>query len=196
MVIVDNPLDDPNNWKFRKLKAPILKGKRLLVGAAVMKHGTYLYAYSCEEPSHDQYLIRWSEHEFPQRRPTPDIWCGKRGWRRFTTGADARPVMNAATEFSVHYDALCHQFVQAQMHGFGLAEMKFRTAAAPEGLWSEPVTVFRPAEYTREGIMIYAGKVHPELVGSRLIATYATNASRFEGLADTAIYYPRFARIK
>jgi hypothetical protein len=104
--------------------------------------------------------------------------------------------MSAATEFSVHYDALCHQFVQAQMHGFGLAEMKFRTAAAPEGLWSEPVTVFRPAEYTREGIMIYAGKVHPELVGSRLIATYATNASRFEGLADTTIYYPRFARIK
>jgi hypothetical protein len=55
--------------------------------------------------------------------------------------------------------------------------------------------VYRPPEYYRPKVMIYAAKAHPELTGADLVLTYATNTFEFaEQLTDTLIYYPRFLR--
>lgn len=195
-VLVENPLDDPLTWKITKSAAPQVLGKRLLTGSAVLKHAGYIYAFSCEEPSHDQYLFRWSDSLLAHHMMTPDVWCGTMGWRQLTEHETPSPVMNAGTEFSVTFSEFCHTFIQTQSHGFGRSDIKLRYAPAPEGPWSAPITILRPEEYSREGIMMYAAKEHPELQGGQMIITYATNSSLFEGLADTSLYYPRFARMK
>jgi hypothetical protein len=44
--------------------------------------------------------------------------------------------------------------------------------------------------------MIYAAKAHPELTGSDLVLTYATNSFDFgRHLSDSLLYYPRFVRL-
>jgi hypothetical protein len=56
--------------------------------------------------------------------------------------------------------------------------------------------VYRPPEYHRANVMIYAGKAHPQLTGGDLVLTYATNTFQFvEHLTDSLIYYPRFVRL-
>jgi len=71
-----------------------------------------------------------------------------------------------------------------------------RAAPALTGPWSAPQMVYRPPEYYRPNMMIYAAKAHPELTGGDLILTYATNTFKFaEQLTDSLIYYPRFVRL-
>jgi hypothetical protein len=56
--------------------------------------------------------------------------------------------------------------------------------------------VYRPPEYYRPNVMIYAAKAHPELTGGDLNLTYATNTFDLaEQLTDSLIYYPRFVRL-
>jgi len=83
-----------------------------------------------------------------------------------------------------------------QTLGFGSADVMMRTAPVLTGPWSAPQMVYRPSEYYRPRVMIYAGKAHPELTGADLVVTYATNAFEFEELlTDSQTYYPRFVRL-
>jgi hypothetical protein len=72
-----------------------------------------------------------------------------------------------------------------------------RAAPALTGPWSAPRMIYRPPEYYRPNVMIYAGKAHPELSGADLVLTYATNSFEFgEVLTDSLSYYPRFIRLE
>jgi hypothetical protein len=56
--------------------------------------------------------------------------------------------------------------------------------------------IYRPVEYNRPNVMLYAAKAHPQLTGADLVLTYATNTFQFsEHLSDSLIYYPRFVRL-
>jgi hypothetical protein len=56
--------------------------------------------------------------------------------------------------------------------------------------------MFRPEESDRPGVLVYAGKVHPELRGGALVASYASNSSDFGTLIrDLSLYSPRFVRL-
>ena len=79
---------------------------------------------------------------------------------------------------------------------FGAANLYFRTSKKLTGPWSEPVKLFEPPERNKPNIMIYAAKAHPQLSGSELVLTYATNSFQFSDLlSDTLLYYPRFVKL-
>jgi hypothetical protein len=61
-----------------------------------------------------------------------------------------------------------------------------RAAPSLTGPWSDPQVVYRPPEYHRPRIMIYAAEAHPELSGADLVLTYATTSFEFgDVVADT-----------
>jgi hypothetical protein len=96
----------------------------------------------------------------------------------------------------VHFDKATERFIGVQGRGFGPADVMMRAAPTLEGPWSAPQLVYRPPEYYRPNVMIYACKAHPELTGSDLVLTYATNTFKFgEHKTDSLIYYPRFVRL-
>jgi hypothetical protein len=88
-------------------------------------------------------------------------------------------------------------FLAVQSVGFGAADVTMRAAPALTGPWTDPRMIYRPPEYYRPNVMIYAAKAHPELRGADLVLTYANSTFQFaEQLADSLDYYPRFVRLE
>jgi hypothetical protein len=190
--------DEPRAWGWRDLELPTVSfGAR--IGASVLAFEGHVYAYAVEEPGdHDVYLLRWSEQAFDAGElGAPQWWDG--GWVAHAEieGAPAVVFADAQTEFSVSWEESRERFVLVQTEGFGGTTIGIRTAARPEGPWSERITVFRPPESDREGVLVYAAKAHPQLDGGAgLVVTYASNATGFGVLvADDTLYFPRFVRV-
>lgn len=200
-VMVENPDDEPSDWKVHWLDtAPNPMG--VLVGfAAAFRLGEYVYALGSANPikSHPIYAVRWSAEEV--RRGDlgdPEWWAGQRvGWVPDTSDVQRWPLFeNGQSELSIHFDDATQRFIGVQTQGFPAADVTMRAAPALEGPWSGTQLVFRPPEFYRPNVMIYAAKAHPELTGGDLVLTYATNTTRFgEHLTDSLIYYPRFVRL-
>jgi hypothetical protein len=103
---------------------------------------------------------------------------------------------NGQSELTVHVDPATQRFISVQTQGFGPADVMMRAAPTLTGPWSGPQLVYRPPEYYRPNVMIYAAKAHSQLTGADLVLTYATNTFRFsEHLTDSLIYYPHFVRL-
>jgi hypothetical protein len=103
---------------------------------------------------------------------------------------------NGQSELTIHLDQVSRRFLGVHTRGFGAADAVMRAAPGLTGPWSEPRMLYRPPEYYRPNVMIYATKAHPELTGADLILTYATNTFNFgEQVTDSLIYYPRFVRL-
>lgn len=189
--LVTNPDSPADEWRVGAIALPDAPAG-VLFGSALLAHEGFLYAYCPREPSHEVLLARWTlERAKAGDLSGPEWWTG-RGWD--AAGSPAA-VMSAGTEFSVHRDG--ESFLQVQTTGFGAADLTARRADRPEGPWSPPVTLFRPEESGRVGVMVYAGKAHPHLKGGALAATYATNSFDFGGLiSDLSLYYPRFVKLR
>ena len=200
-IMVTNPDSKPSSWKIHELETPA-NPLGILVGfASVCKLDGYIIALGSQNPvkSHPIFAARWPEDEFSRGDLLhPEWWAGERaGWIPDSSETQRYPLFNGGqSELSIHYDALSQRFISVQTEGFGPADIMMRAAPAFTGPWSELRMVYRPPEYYRPGIMIYAGKAHPELTGADLILTYATNTFKFEEqLSDSLIYYPRFIRL-
>lgn len=189
--------DDAKAWRWRDLELPAVSfGAR--IGASVVAFEGHVYAYAVEEPGdHDVYLLRWDEREFDAGELlAPEWWDGRWVPHAELGGAPAVVIADAQTEFSVSWDEGRERFVLVQTEGFGGTTIGMRTAPRPEGPWSERITVWRPPESDRAGVLVYAAKAHPELEGDGLVVTYASNATDFATLvADETLYYPRFVRV-
>jgi hypothetical protein len=170
----------------------------IVMGVAVLEQGEHVLAYAVREPgNHDVYLLRYGREDFRSGRLTAPEWFDRDHWvpQAELTGAPAPVIAGAHTEFSVQRlpDG---RLVQVQTEGFGASVVIARTALHPEGPWSPPIEVARPPESAREGILVYAAKAHPELIGAELVVTYATNSTDLGTLVrDDSLYYPRFLRI-
>ena len=200
-VMVENPDDAPPAWRVRPLEAPA-NPLGILVGmAAVVQLGEHVYALGSSNPvkSHPIYAARWPAEAVRRGNlGQPEWWGGKRlGWIPDSSMAQRWPLFeNGQTELSIHLDPATQRFIGVQSVGFGSADVMMRAAPALAGPWSAPRMVYRPPEYYRPRVMIYAAKAHPELTGADLVLTYATNTFDFaEQLADSTIYYPRFVRL-
>lgn len=194
---VDVTNEEPSAWDWRDLQLPAVSfGAR--IGASVLAFDGHVYAYAVEEPGdHDVYLLRWSEQAFDTAELSePEWWDGAWVPHASLDGAPAVVIEDAQTEFSVSLPEGSARFVLVQSEGFGGTTIGMRTAARPEGPWSERATVWRPPESDREGVLVYAAKAHPELEGEGLVITYASNATDFGTLvADETLYFPRFVRV-
>jgi hypothetical protein len=200
-IMVTNPDSEPSSWKMHELETPT-NPMGILVGfAAVQKLDGYIVALGSQNPvkSHPIFAARWPIDEVRRGNLLhPEWWAGDRlGWIPDSSDAQRYPLFNdGQSELTIHFDDLSHRFISMQTAGFGAADILMRAAPSFTGPWSDLRMVYRPPEYYRPNIMIYAGKAHPELTGADLILTYATNTFKFdEQLTDSLIYYPRFVRL-
>ena len=169
--------------------------------AGVIAQGEYLIALGSENPikSHPIYAARWPAEEVRRGNLLhPEWWAGElRGWAEDSSSTQRWPLFeNGQSELSIHVDQSTKRFLVVQTQGFGPADVMMRAASTLTGPWSALQLVYRPPEYYRTNVMIYAGKAHPELTGGDLVLTYATNTFQFaELLTDSLIYYPRLVRL-
>ncbi len=200
-VMVSNPDEAPSSWRVSRLETPRNALGVVVGSASIFRSGQHVYAFGSQESvkSHPMYVVRWRvESVLRGDLRAPEWWAGVDvGWVPDTSLAARWPAFEAGqSELTVHYDSVAHQFVGVQHVGFGPADLTLRAAPDVIGPWSEPRMIYRPAEYYRPNIMIYAAKAHPQLTGADLIVSYATNTFHFaEQLTDSLIYYPRFVRL-
>ncbi|MGC4118979.1 MAG: hypothetical protein QM765_31305 [Myxococcales bacterium] len=189
---IDNPDEEPSQWRPRRLDAPSHPFGAIL-GAAMLVEGDSLLAVSLVEPgSHDAYLARWPLADAQAGSLASPQWWAKSSWSATTAPS---PLWKAgAPEVSVQ--ARCGGYVTVQSPGFGGTTIAVATAPALTGPWSRFVPVFRPPESERAGVLVYAAKSHPELEGAELVVTYATNSTDLATLVgDSSLYFPRFVRL-
>jgi hypothetical protein len=200
-VMVENPDDEPSAWRVRPLETPANPLGVLVGFAGVLRLGEHVYAFGSQNPvkSHPIYAARWPAEDVRRGDLSqPEWWAGERlGWIPDSASAQRWPLFeNGQSELSLHVDQPTQRFLSVQSLGFGSADLMMRAAPALTGPWSAPRMVYRPPEYYRPRVMIYAAKAHPELTGADLVLTYATNTFEFrEQLTDSLIYYPRFVRL-
>jgi hypothetical protein len=200
-IMVTNPDSEPSSWQMQELETPA-NPLGILVGfAAVQKLGGYIVAFGSQNPvkSHPVFAARWPIDEVRRGNLlNPEWWGGDQsGWIPDSSDVQRYPLFNGGqTELTIHYDSLSQRFISVQTMGFGAADIMMRAAPSFTGPWSDLQMVYRPSEFYRPNIMIYAGKAHPELTGADLVLTYATNTFLFgEQLTDSLIYFPRFVRL-
>ncbi len=200
-VMVENPDSAPSSWRVRTLVTPV-NPLGILVGfAAILKLEGYIVALGSQNPvkSHPIYAARWPVEKVSRGDLMhPEWWAGERnGWVPDSSSTPRWPIFeNGQSELTIHFDQTGQRFIGVQTAGFGPADVMMRAAPLLTGPWSSLRMVYRPPEYYRPNVMIYAGKAHPQLTGADMILTYATNSFQFaEHGIDSLIYYPRFVRL-
>ena len=199
-ALIDNPGAEPSEWRSRL--CPIPENARHVVpgSGSSFAEGGHLYAFGSTEPGrHDIYVNRWPlSSALGGRFDEPQWWAGESNWAaQSRPGPPARiSFSDGATEFTVHFSKRFHRYLEFQTVGFGAAIVAMRSAGRLTGPWSAPRAIFTPPEKNRPRIMIYAAKAHPELTGSDLVLTYATNSFELaDVIQDQTLYYPRFVRL-
>jgi len=193
-VRVENASDEPSSWQLTPLATPET-GALAAVGAAVLLHGEHVYAYAVRDGSdHAVLLLRWTRTEFAGGNlMRPEYFAGVE--RGFGTGPPAVVIEAGATELSVSawpsggYGAVYSR-------GFGPAPIAVRWATELSGPFGPAQDVYVPEEARRSGVLVYAGRAHPELTGADVVLTYASNTLDANALLDDlSLYFPRFVRL-
>ncbi|UCF18632.1 MAG: DUF4185 domain-containing protein [Gemmatimonadota bacterium] len=200
-VMVSNPDDAPSDWRVTYLDTPSNTLGVVVGSASVLRWDRHVYAFGSQEPvkSHPIYVVRWPSDEARRGNlGAPEWWAGPDiGWVPDSSPLARWPAFeHGQSEFTIHYDEAARRFLAVQSVGFGPADVAMRFAPDMTGPWTAPRMIFRPPEYYRPNVMIYAAKAHPQLAGADLVLTYATNTFEFsEQMTDSLIYYPRFVRL-
>lgn len=188
-TLIENPDDAPEQWRW-SIVAPILDAE-IVLGAAVVIEGAHVVLYGWDRDKRVFAARLGVEDAAAARFEGLAWWCGD-GWR--IDGTPVPVIEDGSTEFTVHrIDA--DTLALTAVVGLSDAALAIRTAAEPQGPWSEPERVFEPEEAMRAGVFAYAGKAHPQLAGADLVATYASISDADMTLGDDALYRPRFIRL-
>ena len=200
-VMVENPDEEPSEWKVRSLDTPP-NPLGILVGfAGVLKLDDHVYAFGSMNPvkSHPVFAARWPIEQVRRGQLLePEWWAGERlGWVPDSSSAPRWPLFeNGASELTIHFDEPAQRFLGVHTQGFGQAVVSMRASPTLTGPWSPPHILYRPPEHHQPDVMIYAGKAHPQLSGADLVMTYATNTGKFsDQLVNPLSYYPHFVRL-
>lgn len=200
-AMVMNPDDEPSRWDVEFLETPSTQQEIIIGFASVLRWENHIYAFGPLDPVkyHPIYVARWTIEEVRLGDMlAPEWWAGRDiGWLPETSSPPRLPIFeNGQSELTIHFDESTQHFLSVQSKGFGQADVFLRVSPALTGPWSKGRMIYRPPEYYRPNIMIYAAKAHPHLTGADLALTYATNTFEFsEHLTDDLIYYPRFVRL-
>ena len=199
-VMVMNPDDEPSQWDTRLLETPSNQLGVIVGFASVLRWEDHIYAFGSQNPvkSHPIFAARWQVDKVHQGDlMAPDWWANDTGWVKDSASAQRWPLFeNGQSEMTIYVDENTQQFLGVQSKGFGRADLMMRASPTLTGPWSQAHMIYRPPEYYRPNIMIYAAKAHPHLTGADLALTYATNTFELsEHLTDDLIYYPRFVRL-
>ena len=190
---IDNPADDPSLWRVEDIVGDEGEGE-IILGAGVLVEEEWLHLWGWTN-DRKGYLARCKSQDAAEGNlETLEWWAGPGRW-----GSEPDPgavaLEPAQTEFTIYRHRPSGLLCQLQATGLGPADLAIRWASSPDGPWSEIETFYRIPESEREGVIGYAGKMHPHLTGADLIATYASNGRTADmTLDDNSIYYPRFVK--
>ncbi len=200
-VTILNSDEDPNNWILNWLNAPENEYGVIVGSGSVLQMNDFVYAFGSDESKvHNIYLVRWPVNRvILEDLAEPEWWAGhEKGWVK-QQGLTRKPqpiFSEGQVEFTVHFEPLLGKFLEIQTVGFGPADIAFRVADNLIGPWSDLQRFYRPDEYFRKNVLIYAGKAHPELVGADIVLTYVVNGTNFSQLVnDNSLYFPRFLKV-
>lgn len=195
--IVDNPDSDPSSWVLRKTGTQPNRW-HISLGDGVARVDDFIYAFGSPEHGNGDVLARWrvSKAERGDLSST-EWWCGNKGWLSQNRISDAPSVVirDASSEFAVQWEPQWNRFIEAESVGFGASDIAIRWASRLEGPWSAPTTIYHPPESNRADAFVYAGKLHPDLIGADVVITYVDNSNDATLAKDMSIYYPRFVRL-
>jgi hypothetical protein len=200
-VLVDNPDAEPSSWRMTALDTPSNELGVVVGGAATLVMDGHVYAFGSQDPvkSHPIFVVRWPVAAVREGNLNGGEWWGgdRFGWVSEFSTTPRQPLFNQGqSELTLHVDPATRQWLVIQTMGFGPADIALRSAPALTGPWTAPRLLYRPSEYFRPNVMIYAAKAHPHLTGADLPLTYANNSFKFaDHLRDESTYYPRFVRL-
>jgi hypothetical protein len=197
-VSISNPEQPPAEWELEWLDTPE-NPFGLIVSGSVIQVGEHVLAFSVKEPAHTIHLVRWPVAEvMHEDLSQPQWWTEEEdGWVLQQNLVEKPQALfsEGHNEFTVHYEPLLQQYLEIQTVGFGQSDLGYRLSESPLGTWTTIERFYRPEEYQIPDILIYAAKAHPQLEGSDLVLTYATNIVGYGRLvAHKDLYYPRFLR--
>lgn len=202
LASVKNPNASPARWKITTKKMPFMTladGEDAAFGAETLLSGGYIYIYG-----YANFQNSAGQNNLILARAPEDKLDHFRAWEYFSNGnwtKDFRkiaPIFSGAPpEGSVSWQPFLKKFVFVYTDGIW-GRIVMRTAGAPEGPWSLPVTLYQcPEMRFSRNIFCYAGKGHPELSATNeLLISYAANSQAPpEVLYDARLYWPRFIRV-
>lgn len=197
-VLVENPDDDPEEWRVDSLGGPPNPWGIELGNPAVHVEDNWLYAFGTSEPF-DVHLARWPVGTvLAGDLGAPEWWTGEERGFVPEVELDEKPATLFADALAESVREVDGGFVALQTIGIGKASLGVRRAPAVTGPWSEPEVLWQPPEAERAGVSIYGFETHPELDADGALAlSYGSNADEFaDVIADESLYYPRFVNVR
>lgn len=204
LVVVDNPLDAPDKWKYR-IQPLKFAGGGATFSAAAMEDKGYLYLLGCRPdgtggfPGSEALLARAKISDLLAGKVDEafEFLTGERTWSRDVgeAGAVFKP---GAAEGSLHWDEHLQRYISVVMPAF-TNHLYISVAEKLEGPWTPSESHKVPGIPEQEGLFSYAGRAHPELPHEpgEMVLTYVTNAtSLWTMMATPAIYVPVFLRAR
>ncbi len=152
-------------------------GEGVTPGDAALLVGANVYAYSCNADSADK-TCRLARAPFANALDLSAwAWWDGSTWSPDITQATG--IFVGAPQLSIHYAATLGVYLAVYMDSVS-GEMVARTAPAPEGPWSDPVTLLTGvAPYSG---FLYAGMAHPEYeVGGTEFLSYYRSTGDWTG---------------
>lgn len=214
IITVGNPGETPDKWVAEQVRNPLVgetpkfgepakvseNWGLAIVTALAEEEKNRLYVYGLREaPLDSQLLVARCEQDALDR---PDEWRFFDGSSWVEDPTAASPVAHGlVSEFTVQPikrdDRLELVLIQSEpMLG---RHVLARTAAAPEGPWSEPKQIYEVKEPSEDKrLMTYAAKGHAHLSRpGELLITYALNSSDIGQIfREPRIYRPHFVRVR
>lgn len=198
--VVENPLDEPDKWRMKSRK---LSGGDLWIGTSTFVNDGYVLFYSQVSAGEGKgYMTVLRVPTGKLDNPSEFLeYLGKdKKWRAGTPRGDAAVVIDQAiSEMSVRYHPGPKKWVAISIGPeFPSNRMVARTADAPIGPWSKPVTIFEFPEmdpktpgYDKD-TFCYATKEHVEFGNSKMVVTYVCNSMQLQKtVANMNIYRPQ-----
>jgi hypothetical protein len=197
-MMVENPDDEPYDWRVRSLEAPDNPIGIVLGQAGVQRLGGHVYAFGFQRAlrSPAAFVARWPEEQVRQGDlGRPEWWAGEElGWVADSSSAPREPLFETAPhDLSIHFDPKSGRYLALQPVGAGHA-VTVRAAPSLVGPWSDPALIRQPSEYQRPGVSIHGTRAHPALTGADRVLTYGMNFS-YPWEPPQAAHFPRFVRL-
>lgn len=199
LVVIDNPLESPDNWQCRHVPVPF-SNKQIHIGTACLADSGYLYILGQKETAR-AFLARLSVNHLENLElDSFEFLASSKGGKTFwVKDPKAASIIwqQAAAEASlskIHGSYLCLY----HKNGLG-AEVVVRTAKSIEGPWSDEKLVYTIPEKQCKRGFTYAAKAHPEQLSDKnlLAITYAINPGDLKAHnKDPLAYFPKVAFIK
>ncbi|MEC8895783.1 MAG: DUF5005 domain-containing protein [Planctomycetota bacterium] len=211
LAVISNPQDDPSQWKISQAVNPHSrrKGTDDISWATALYHSgnagpgepgmLYIYGIRDVKGLNKQVVLARAPTAQADDFSTWRFFTGK-GWSE--KSADSVKItdqaVNEHTVESISYKGK-HRLVLVESQPVFGRHVLVRTAAKPEGPWSEFRKVFLVTnlEKGKHKRFTYAGKGHAHLSApGELLISYVINSHDFwDMVGDASIYRPRFIRV-